>query len=242
MDLRLVALSDLHGLLPAELPPADVVILSGDIAPDFIQQPYGWWKNSTPRTARDVSNPLGQIEWMRITLRPWLKALERRGTAVIATPGNHDFWGESAYRPLVEDLELPWSLLIDEGATFGGLTFWGSPWQLPCGDWAFNGFENTIRAAMDLIPPGIDVLVLHGPAKGYGDHVGGAGHVGSRAALDAIDRVKPRLATAGHIHEAKGEWMRGDTKIVNVSILDDNYKVAYPAWQGTLAQRQAVAA
>lgn len=241
MDLRIAALSDLHGNLPATMPPADVVILSGDIAPDLIQAPDKWWKGGT---ARSVSNPTGQVNWIRLILRPWLQALERRGTAVIATPGNHDFWAEGSTRYLVEDLELPWSLLIDEGAAYGGLTFWGSPWQLPCGDWAFNAHESAIAKALRAIPAGIDVLVLHGPPKGIGDWVdnGRRQHVGSQATLDAIDRVQPRLVTFGHIHEAKGEWTRGPNKLVNVSILDDRYEVAYPIWEGSLAARQRMAA
>jgi len=58
------------------------------------------------------------------------------------------------------------------------------------------------------------VLVLHSPPKGYLD---GARSLGSRALLDAIERVQPRVAVCGHIHESAGEEAQvGETRLFNL--------------------------
>ena len=97
-----------------------------------------------------------------------------------------------------------------------GLRIWGSPWQPWFHDWAFNlrrGPE--IDAKWKRIPEGIDVLVTHGPPAGFGDRCHDGELVGCADLLRHVDRVKPRLHLFGHIHEDRGEWQRGPTRIVN---------------------------
>lgn len=215
--MKIAALSDLHGHRPP-VPRADLVLISGDIAPGMDE------------------NPFAQLNWMRDVFKPYLEAIPGE---VYAVPGNHDFWAESRCSDALADLDLPWTLLIDEGAQVLGpekLTIWGSPWHLPCFG-AFNADEHKIHMALDMIPSGVDVLMLHGPAYGYGDIVRGAGHVGSTSILEAIRELKPRLVTTGHIHEAKGEWDIGPSHLVNVSVLNDQYELTYPVWTGELAPR-----
>ena len=51
----------------------------------------------------------------------------------------------------------------------------------------------------DLIPEDTDILVTHGPAKGFVDD-----GVGCETILEHVHRVKPRLVVSGHIHQAHG--------------------------------------
>lgn len=225
--MRIAALSDMHGELPV-VPKADLVLLSGDIAPDLVITDVGHPRHS--------SNALGQLDWMGTTFRKWLKSL---GEAY-ATPGNHDWWAESQYAEQLAALDLPWTLLIDEGAQILGpepLTVWGTPWTRPLSGWAYEAPEDRIEMAADLIPSGVDILMLHSPIYGYGD-LADYDHVGSTALLEAVKRVRPRLVTSGHIHDAKGEWDLGPTHVVNVSVVNRPRQLTYPVWTGELAPRR----
>ena len=49
------------------------------------------------------------------------------------------------------------------------------------------------------IPAGIDVLIAHGPCRGYVD-----GGTGCATLLEHVRRVRPTLVVCGHIHECRG--------------------------------------
>eukprot|EP00656_Telonema_subtile_P015864 TRINITY_DN1834_c0_g1_i2.p1 TRINITY_DN1834_c0_g1~~TRINITY_DN1834_c0_g1_i2.p1 ORF type:complete len:259 (-),score=51.71 TRINITY_DN1834_c0_g1_i2:120-896(-) len=51
----------------------------------------------------------------------------------------------------------------------------------------------------DLIPEDVDLLVCHGPVRGYVD-----GGTGCQTMLQHVERVSPRLVVSGHIHDAHG--------------------------------------
>jgi Icc-related predicted phosphoesterase len=78
----------------------------------------------------------------------------------------------------------------------------------------------------DLIPEGIDILLLHGPPHGYGDfspydHV----HTGSPSLLTRIEQIRPKLVVAGHIHNGRGVYHIPDrTVFVNVAYVDEQYR------------------
>ncbi|MGR3315476.1 MAG: metallophosphoesterase family protein [Roseovarius indicus] len=62
-----------------------------------------------------------------------------------------------------------------------------------------------------------DILVLHSPPKGVADVTSGGQSVGSTAIHDAIERIQPRLAFCGHIHDSWGQTGRiGATQVVNL--------------------------
>jgi Icc-related predicted phosphoesterase len=78
------------------------------------------------------------------------------------------------------------------------------------------------------IPCLTDIVIAHGPAKGLVD-----GHMGCRALLWEMARVRPRLVVSGHIHEAHGirhgrGTLRGTT-FVNAANCKDGYKVGWDA-------------
>jgi Icc-related predicted phosphoesterase len=108
---------------------------------------------------------------------------------------------------------------------------WGipdGPWFL---DWAFNAprryGEAFLASKFDLIPDATDIVVGHGPPRGYGDGAsrpGGVEHVGSTAMTEALQRVQPPLMVCGHIHSAYGSYRLDDTEVVNAALVDDGYR------------------
>jgi Icc-related predicted phosphoesterase len=213
--MKVVAVSDLHGHLPT-IPPCDLLLLAGDLTP-----------------VRD-HNRLFQAEWLDTTFRAWLEGVPAR--KVIGVAGNHDF----VFQDLPEKVprDLPWTYLQDAGTTWEGLRIWGTPWQPWFYDWAFNLSEDDLAAKWALIPEGTNILVLHGPPRGYGDGVperdGRVRHCGSPSLLARIEAVAPRLVVYGHIHEGRGEWLIGRTVLANVTLVDDGYDAVYPPWQHDL--------
>ncbi len=186
---RIVAIADTHNEhARLAVPDGDVLIHAGDL------------------TGRGTLPELERVA-------DWLRSLPHPHKVVIA--GNHDFALQRnpvAARALFHDL----TFLEDSEATVAGLRVWGSPWQPWFHDWAFNLRRGpAIDAKWQLIPVGIDVLVTHGPPLGYGDRVLDGERVGCADLLRHLTRVQPKLHLFGHIHEARGEWQFGPTRVVN---------------------------
>ncbi len=214
MAINIVALSDLHGVLP-EIPACDLVLIAGDIC---------------PTADHDIAF---QAEWLDTEFRRWLQSLQAEQIVFVA--GNHDFVFERESSRVPRD--LPAVYLQDAAFVWRGLKIWGTPWQPWFFDWAFNLREPELALQWNLIPADTDILVLHGPPRGFGDGVlqrGGVRHTGSPSLLARIEQVCPKLVVFGHIHEGRGEWRIGDTLLANVTILDEKYRHVYPPWQCSL--------
>lgn len=209
--MKIVGISDLHGILP-EIPACDLLLIGGDICP---VRDHGLERQAT---------------WLDTTFRAWLKQVPAR--KVVGVAGNHDFVFQQAPERVPAD--LAWTYLEDTGTIWEGLRIWGTPWQPWFFDWAFNLYEEELVAKWALIPEGTDILVLHGPPYEHGDGVPeGGGRVrrtGSPSLLERILAVKPRLAVFGHIHEGRGQWTLGRTVLANVSILNEHYTHVHPPW------------
>ncbi len=203
--VTLVAMADTHGYhRKLSVPPGDVLIHAGDL------------------TQRGTLKQLTET-------RDWLLSLPHPHKVIIA--GNHDFALQRERETARALFGPPFIYLEDELATVAGLRIWGSPWQPWFYDWAFNlqrGPE--IDAKWQLIPEGVDVLVTHGPPANLGDRCWDGRRVGCEDLLRHLARVKPRLHLFGHIHEDKGEWQHGPTKVVNVTVAE----CEAPCWVGQL--------
>src|SRR5918994_5201919 len=103
--MRIAAVADLHGHLPA-VPPCDVLLVAGDLRP------------------RDAQSPDAEEAWLTGPFRAWLDEVPATETVGIA--GNHDFLFERAPERVPKDLR--WTYLQDGSCVAGGLTLWGSPW------------------------------------------------------------------------------------------------------------------
>jgi Icc-related predicted phosphoesterase len=209
--MRVCCLSDLHGHLP-EVPECDLLLLGGD----YCSRGYEPW-------------------WYRDTLAPWLAGLSKRMT-VIGVAGNHDFVFERSPHLVPE---MAWTYLQDSGTTFRGMNVWGSPWQPRFYDWAFNADEPELERVWAKIPQGTDILLLHGPPRGYGDRSRyrhnheddttwpGYEHAGSPSLTARIEVVKPRLVVCGHIHADYGRYQLGNTIVVNAAYVGEQYQPAH---------------
>lgn len=209
--MRIAATSDLHGHLP-EVPACDLLLIAGDLA---------------PASRHDVAF---QAHWLDTDFRRWLQAVPARH--IVGVAGNHDFVFEQAPESVPPD--LPWTYLQDEGVAIGGLRLWGSPWTPWFYDWAFNaprddGEEEFLVERYAAVGDDTDVLLMHGPPRGYGDLTARGERVGSTALLHLVDRVRPALCVFGHIHEARGSSTHGSSIVANVSAVDLHYRpVAAP--------------
>src|SRR5262245_5605331 len=116
--MKVVAVSDLHGLLP-DVPPCDLLLLAGGLCP------------------LGDRSPSSQAGWLDGEFRTWLGQLPAR--KVIGVAGNHDFLFEKA--PQLVPRGLPWTYLQDSGTEWEGLAIYGTPWQPWFFDWAFNLHE-----------------------------------------------------------------------------------------------------
>jgi Icc-related predicted phosphoesterase len=65
-----------------------------------------------------------------------------------------------------------------------------------------------------------DVLVTHEPPAGTLDLALSGRHIGTRAVLDLVRRVRPRVLACGHVHEAGGVARLDDTLVVNCTMGD----------------------
>jgi Icc-related predicted phosphoesterase len=84
--------------------------------------------------------------------------------------------------------------------------------------------EAFLASKFDAISSGVDIVVAHGPPRGYGDLTRGNEHVGSTALTRTLERVQPPLMVCGHIHPAYGRYRLGATEIVNASLVDEDYR------------------
>jgi hypothetical protein len=221
--MHIVALSDLHGFLPA-IPPCDLLIVAGDVCPDRFG-PF--------LAARD---PHQQHVWFDREVRPWLAAAS--ATHRVLTWGNHDWCGQTgdfrADSP-ANAASTALQILVDEGTTVplpegGSLSIWATPWSNTIMRWAFMKDPADLAPVYAEIPAGTDILVSHQPPYGYGDQVPsptsrGVERLGSRELLAAIERVRPRVVISGHIHAGFGRYEHQGIPIYNVSVVDEAYRL-----------------
>jgi Icc-related predicted phosphoesterase len=110
-------------------------------------------------------------------------------------------------------------VLHGTGLETGGLQFFGLGYGVPptpFGAWSCDLTEAAAGALLDRCTSA-DVLVLHAPPKGHVDRTSAGQSVGSLAIRQAIDRLQPRLALCGHIHDSWGQRSRiGRTEIANL--------------------------
>jgi 3',5'-cyclic AMP phosphodiesterase CpdA len=224
--MRIAAISDQHGFLP-DIPECDLLIIAGDVCPDGFGRHVA---SETPRLQQD---------WFDRLVRPWLA--RSPATHKVLTWGNHDWCGEacdfSADEPpagRTTSLQIVIDQTTEVSVGDQKITLWASPWSNQFGYWSFMRQPEALAAVYQAIPEGIDILVSHQPAFGYGDEVpdfrtGRPSHHGSRELLAAVDRVKPKVLICGHIHEGHGQFEHNGTRIFNVSVVDEHYQLVHKA-------------
>jgi Icc-related predicted phosphoesterase len=203
----IVCTADLHEHL-VDIPPCDLLLIAGDVS----------------FAAKD--DLVAKQAFLVGEFKAWLDRV--RAEEVVLVAGNHD--------QSIEKWSLPDGLrchyLQDAEVELFGLRIWGTPWQPWFCDWAFNAprrnGEAFLASKFDAIPSGIDIVVAHGPPRGYGDRTPTGEHVGSTAMTTTLERMRPRLMVCGHIHPAYGRYRLGPTEIVNAALVDEDYRPINP--------------
>lgn len=157
-----------------------------------------------------------------LAFNEWFAALPHKHKIFVA--GNHD-WSFQKANMLARNCLAPHiNYLQDSEITIDGVRIYGSPWQPEFCDWAFNLPRGAaLKEKWDKIPAGIDILVTHGPAFGYGDMTERGEPVGCEELAIAIQRVKPKVHIFGHIHNAYGRYDADGVIFINASICDEEY-------------------
>ncbi len=206
---RIVAISDTHGYHEhVRVPPCDILIFAGD----FTKGDQG-----------------------RAPCRAFLQWLERQPAKAKAfINGNHDSQPSTWPKPFAEmvaEHAPSATYLRDSEATIDGLRIYGSPFTPTFFDWYdMRDRGAAIRAHWDLIPTGLDLLVTHGPPKGFGDWSPfDKVCAGDDDLLDAIKRAKPKHHLFGHFHGGRGAYELAHTDgtkttLHNVTICDEGYR------------------
>jgi uncharacterized protein len=120
-----------------------------------------------------------------------LALLETLPVPVFAVPGNMDDSHAAAEITRLGSLGGEEPVVVD-GVSFGG---------------------PRVRTACD-------VLVTHEPPAGVLDLAHNGRHIGTRTVLELLTRLRPRVLTCGHVHEAPGIERLGDTLVINCTMGD----------------------
>lgn len=201
--MKIVAISDVHGFHEdIEIPDGDVLICAGDML------------------RAGTQHELNQ-------LNEWLRKQPHQDKIYVA--GNHD-WCFQTHKEESKQILTNAMYLEDSGLEIQGQLFWGSPWTMRFGNWAFmlNSEAQLIRK-WELIPPFVNVLITHSPPMGILDEAlviasnmtqysQSVGSQTLRRKVDATNGLQAHIF--GHIHNAYGQ----EPPFYNVSVCDEKYE------------------
>ena len=198
--MKIVALSDTHMGHSAitDIPSGDMIIHAGDLT------------------------SVGK-KWEVKDFLDWFDSLNFKYKIFIA--GNHDFLFEQD--PIVARKIIPNGVIYlqDESVLVEGIKFYGSPYTLEFGNWAFMkkpGKE--MYTCCSKIPTDTDVIITHGPPFGILDQCIRGKNLGSIELTNRINQCNPLAHVFGHIHEGHGRFTNEKgTQFINASILNDKY-------------------
>lgn len=202
-QLRFVAISDTHSRHRSlKLPKGDVLLHAGDI--------------SYKGRMEDI---IDFLEWFS----------KQKFQYKILIAGNHDFFFEKAGQKEIEQILRTGIIYLNDcGTTINGINIWGSPVTPRFYNWAFNRKRGEeIRQHWELIPPGTDVLMTHGPAYGFLDVTADEQHTGCQDLLRRLLVIKPKFHVFGHIHESYGSVKRSGIQLINASLVNEFYELVH---------------
>ena len=128
--------------------------------------------------------------------------------------------------------------LNESSCTFNGVTVYGTPWSKPFGNWWFMKPIEEMREMyannMDEIRKA-DIVISHDAPYECSDVLlqktcpwANGDHIGNVAISEMVIEAKPRFLLHGHLHSTNHEAEDlGDTKVYNVSLIDEFYKMKY---------------
>ena len=116
-------------------------------------------------------------------------------------------------------------MLYDDSVIYGGHKFYGSAYTPE-----FMGYSFALKTEQDSIdcwskiPSDTDILITHGPPNSIRDTTDKGFQAGDKILLKEIqERIKPKYHFFGHIHEAYGQEVVGETTFINAAICQPGY-------------------
>jgi Icc-related predicted phosphoesterase len=211
----------MHGQLEFKVEPCDIVMICGDILPLKIQ---------------NFTSP--SEVWLIDVFIPWCTNLPCEKVLFVA--GNHDFFfmrHPDRVRLMLKGQEKI-TYLDCETFEYKGKTIYGTPMCKPFGRWAFMPTyeEQDEKYARHLKAiEHIDIVMSHDAPYGVSDIIlqkdcpwADGSHIGNQSLRKFLEASKPTLNLHGHLHTTSHEKeMLGDTAVYNVSLLNEDYKMAF---------------
>jgi len=222
--IKICAISDMHGILDFTIKPCDILCICGDIVPLRVQS----WDDAT-------------LEWLGNTFIPWCEKQPCEKVFLIA--GNHDLVSQSHpddWEAMFKGTKIVY--LCDSSAEYikqtddeyKEISIYGTPWCHQFYDWAWMTSDAQLEKIYKKIPYKVDILLTHDCPHGTGDVIlqdvpyNTHSHIGCIPLGNAVDEKQPRLMFTGHLHSVTKEpQQRGETTVINVSVVDELYKRVY---------------
>lgn len=227
--MKVAAISDLHGMLPLypsdywkDLNDCEILFICGDILPLRIQ-----------------FDMVESKRWLIEEFKMWASDLPVEKVYIIA--GNHDAWFErndvlahgifSKYDKVTYLKNEYVDYISNQDSKV--YRIFGTPYCHIFGNWPFMRDEETLAKKFSQIPGNVDILISHDAPYGTSDvclegWAADGRHKGCPELRDAIIASKPIYNFHGHLHSTNhGEELLGDTKVYNVSILNESYDFVY---------------
>jgi Icc-related predicted phosphoesterase len=165
-------------------------------------------------------NPAQQL----VELDQWFATLPF--DKIICVAGNHDYVLQKI--PASRGLLKHAVYLEDEAYEYEGVKFYGSPWQLRCGNLGFNADEWQLDSVWARIPNDTDVLITHSPPYGILDGTKYGDKIGSKGLMSKVAQIKPKVHCFGHSHWGRGKKKIDGTHYINAAVAVSYKKLAEP--------------
>jgi len=167
----------------------------------------------------------------------WYDGLNFKYKILIA--GNHDFYFEDMSKKDISDMLAKYpsiTYLNDSGVEIEGFKIWGSPVQPWFYNWAFNRKDDEITPHWDMIPDDTNILITHGPIRGYLDTTAHGDLAGCPRLRTRVEQLKNlKLHVSGHIHEGYGRFdMDSGAILINASTVNYRYEPVHIPIQVTI--------
>ena len=224
--LKVIAISDNHGLLPEITTQADILCIAGDFSPLHIQK-------QMPE----------MLSWMKNKFIPWADSLPV--TNVVLVAGNHDFcMADKTAAPEIKRMFRENGKILCLENTFVDIDsklIYGSPNTIGPRGWAF--YEKSLDSIKNTMPFNADLCIFHQPLH---DSANGTVMIPASWDLDALypdfgskvlDKLvyerSPKMVVTGHVHTGNHSVceMPNDayqvSKFANVSLLNEDYEPFY---------------
>ena len=217
--MKVCAISDMHGQYDFNIDPVDILFICGDIVPLKMQR-------NIPQS----------MSWFKKTFIPWCEKQPCKQIYLVA--GNHDFFMENKDKEINDALMCTKIIYLNnQSAEYldeesGKIySICGSPLCHIFGNWAFMYSPKYEYDEFSKMPNNCDFVLTHDAPYGISDvciEGWNHEHIGNPELRNVVLEKNPKYLLHGHLHSTNHDCeMLGDTKVYNVSLLDENYYLKY---------------